>query len=218
VKALSISARPREQRGRHLGSLRRNGMIPAVVYGHNQPSLAFETDARSLERLWHHAGKTTLLDLEIEGGSTRKVIIREIQFSPRTGALAHVDFFAPNLRQKTVADVPVVLVGEAPAVEQKLGLLLQVSTTLKVECLPGDLPSQLHADVSGLDVLDSHLVAAEVELPAKVTLLSDPGEVVAKIAGRRGKGMDLPEEEAAAAAAAEGEAMAAASAPETEEG
>jgi large subunit ribosomal protein L25 len=150
------------------------------------------------------------------------VMIREIQFSPRTGALIHADFFAPNLRQKTIADVPVVLVGEAPAVEQKLGLLLQVAATLKIECLPGDLPSQLHADVGGLDILDSHLLAADVELPPKVTLLSDPGEVVAKIAGRRGKGMELPEEEVAEAAeAAEGgaaEPAAAGSATESAEG
>ena len=203
MSTLSISARPRELRGRHLGPLRRHGAVPVVVYGHNQPSLALETDARSLERLWHHAGKTTLLDLDIEGASTRKVIFREIQFSPRTGAVVHADFFAPNLRQKTIADVPVVLVGEAPAVEMKLGMLLQVAATLKVECLPGDLPSQLPADVGGLDALDSHLVAADVELPPRVTLLSDPGEVVAKIAGRRGKGMDLPEDEVVEAVEAE---------------
>lgn len=197
-----------------------------MVYGHNQRSLPLETDARALERLWHHAGKTTLFDLEIEGGPKRKVMIREIQFSPRTGALLHADFFAPNLRHKTVADVPVVLVGEAPAAELKLGLLLQVATTLKVEALPADLPSQLHADVSGLEVLDSHIVASDVEMPPKVTLLSDPGEVIAKIAGRRGKGMELPEEEAAAAAeaaegaeeAAEGEPAEAAPPAGTEEG
>ncbi len=207
MSTLSISARPRTLRGRHLGALRNGGSVPAVVYGHSQQSLAIETDKRTLERLWHRAGKTTLIDLDVEGERTRKVLIREIQFSPRTGAVTHVDFFAPNLAEKQVAEVPIVLVGEAPAVALKLGSVLQVSSTVKVEALPTDLPSQIHGDVSGLDVVDAHLTAAELELPAGVTLLSDAGEVVAKIAGRR-RGAEAEEEEEAAAAAAESEAAA----------
>lgn len=211
MTTLSISARPREERGRHLGELRSRGAVPAVVYGHRQPALALETDAKSLERLWHHAGKTTLVDLEVEGGTKRKVIIREIQFSPRSGKVVHVDFYAPNLRVKTQADVPVVLTGEAPAERLKLGQLLLLAATVRVECLPADLPSQLHADVSGLEEADAHLLASAIVLPHGVTLLSDPGEVVAKIDVRRGKGM---EEEEEAAAAAEGEAAEAPAAAE----
>lgn len=213
--SFSISARPREKRGRHAGSLRREGVVPAVVYGHNYPSLAIETDRRELERLYHRAGRTQLIDLAVEGNRTRKVLIRELQISPRSGKAVHADFFAPNLSEKTTADVQVVLVGESPAVAAKQGVVLQVASTVRVEALPTDLPGQITADVSGLDHPDASITAGELALPAGVTLLVDPAEIVAKISARRVR-EELEEEleaEAAAAAAEEG-----AEAPEAGEG
>ena len=203
--SLSISARPREQRGRHLGALRRGGVIPAVVYGHDYPSLAIETDLRELERLYHHAGRTQLIDLAVEGRRTRKVLIRELQINPRSGRAVHVDFFAPNLTEKTTADIPVVLVGESPAVTAKQGVVIQVASSVRVEALPADLPGQITVDIGVLDHLEAAITAAELALPQGVTLLVDPAEVVAKVSGRRVR--ELEDELAAEAAeAAEGEA------------
>jgi large subunit ribosomal protein L25 len=207
--SLSLSARPRTTRGRHLGALRREGHIPAVVYGHDYPSLAIETDLRELERLWHRAGRTQLVDLAVEGRRTRKVLIRELQFNPRSGRAIHADFFAINLAEKTTADVPVVLVGEAPAEVTKLGHVLLVATTVRVEALPADLPGQIIADISGLDHVDAGITAGELVLPDGVVLLVDPTDVIAKISARRVRGTA---EEDEAAEAAEAEAAAAESA------
>ena len=200
--SLSISARPRALRGRHLGGLRRDGVIPAVVYGHDYQSLAIETDLRELERLYHRAGRTQLIDLAVEGRRTRKVLIRELQINPRSGHPIHVDFFAPNLREKTTADIPVVLVGESPAVAAKQGVVLQVASSVRVEALPTDLPGQISADVVALDHTDAAITAADLVLPHGVTLLVDPAEVIAKISGRRVREI---EEELAAEGAEAGE-------------
>ena len=213
MDSLSLSARPRTETGRHARALRRSGLVPAVVYGHHQESLPISADARTLERLWHRAGRSHLVDLAVDGLPTRKVLIRELQTSPRTGRLLHADFFAVN---------PLVVVGEAPAVtDTKVGQLLQTVNSVKLECLPGDIPAQLTVDVSGLTEVDAHITLGEIELPKGVTLVSaDLDETVVKISPLR-----VREEEEEPAAAAEGEAEAvpeeggepAAAAPETAE-
>src|SRR4029077_9211096 len=119
-----------------------------------------------LERLWQRAGRSHLVDLAIDGQAARKVLIRELQTSPRTGRLLHADFFAVNLAEKIAVDIPLVVVGESPAVtDTKVGQLLQTVNTIKVECLPGDIPAQLTVDISGLTEVDAHITLGEVELP-----------------------------------------------------
>ena len=217
---LSLSARPRTETGRHARALRRAGVVPAVVYGHRQESLPIAAETRALTRLWQRAGRSHLIDLDIEGHPSRKVLIRELQTNPRTGLVIHADFLAVNLREKLVVDVPVVVVGEAPAVtESKIGQLLQTVNTVKVECLPGDIPAQLTVDVSGLAEIDAHITLGQVELPAGVTLVTaDVEETVVKISALR---VREEEEEAPAAAgeaeAGEGEGEAAAAAAEAPE-
>lgn len=184
--------------------------MPAILYGHRQEALAIEADAKTLEKLWHRAGRNALIELTVEGHAARKVLIREFQIHPRSGRPVHVDFFAPNLMVRAAADVPVVLHGEAPAEAQRIGIVLQVIQTVRVEALPTALPSQLSADVTHLDAADSVLTAGELPLPEGVALLTDPGEVVARIGVRRGRGMEEEEGEAAA----EGEPAAGAGAGE----
>jgi large subunit ribosomal protein L25 len=187
MASLSLAARPRELRGRHVKALRRHGAVPAVVYGHEQESMPIEADLATLERIWQRAGRTHLIDLVIDGGTSRKVLIRELQINPRTGRIAHADFLAVNLLEKLTADIPLVIVGEAPAVsELKIGQLLQTMTTVKVECLPSDLPPQITVDVSGLDEIDKGVTLGEVPLPPGVTLVhADLGETVVKVSPLR---------------------------------
>src|SRR5207237_3676873 len=91
---LSLRATQREELHKHVHALRRRGEVPAVLYGHNVEPQALATDARSLEKVWHRAGRTHLVDLAIDGGRARKVQIRELQIDPRTARLLHADFFA----------------------------------------------------------------------------------------------------------------------------
>jgi large subunit ribosomal protein L25 len=202
---LALTARTRQERGRHVHVLRRHGEVPAILYGHNTPAVALSLDAHALERVWHRAGHSHLVDLALDGGRPRKVLIRELQVSPRTTRLVHVDLFAVNLREKLTVEVPVVPVGESPAVAvEKIGVLQQIMGELKIECLPGDIPAQITVDVSGLVAIDDGVHIRDLVLPQGVSLAQgvNPDELVVKVSAVR---VAVEEEEEAAAAEAEGE-------------
>lgn len=200
--SLSLIVRPRQATGRHVHALRRSGQVPATVYGHRQEAISVQADAKEIDRIWLRAGRTHLVDLQVEGQPVRKVLIREFQRNPRTGAPMHADFFAVNLREKLTADVPIVITGDSPAVSDlKIGQLLQVLNTVKVECLPTDLPPQIVVDVSGLEAVDDAVTLGDLTLPKGVVLVTgEPSETVVKVAALRVR----EEVEEAPAEAAEG--------------
>jgi large subunit ribosomal protein L25 len=203
--SLSLDVRPRDATGHHVRALRRTGQCPAVIYGHRQAPISFQADSKEIDRIWLRAGRTQLIDLRLGGQPVRRVLIREFQRNPRTGQPIHADFFAVNLREKLTADVPLVITGESPAVsELKVGQLLQTLNTVKVECLPTDLPPQIHVDVSGLAAVDDTVTLGDLTLPAGVTVVSaEPSEVVVKVAAMRVR-EEVEEAPAEAAEAAEG--------------
>src|SRR5258708_13763311 len=97
MDTISLSARTRDERGRHVRAVRREGGVPAVLYGHRLQAMPLTTDAKALERTWHRAGRTHLIDLEVEGGKAHRVLIRDYQRHPRPGQALHVDSSAANL-------------------------------------------------------------------------------------------------------------------------
>lgn len=205
MDSISLTARPRSETGRHVQALRREGAVPAVLYGHKISPLSLAIDAKELDRVWHRAGRTHLVDVKVQGQKAHKVLIKDLQIHPRSGHPLHVDLFAVNLREKITAEVPVIVVGDSPAVSQKVGQLQQVVSMVRIESLPADLPSQLTVDVSALVEIDQAITLAEVELPNGVALVhAELTEVVVKIAAVRVRAEEEVE------AVAEGEAPAAA--------
>jgi large subunit ribosomal protein L25 len=183
--SLELSASVRSETGRHVHAVRRRGEVPAILYGHNVEPQNLAIDARSLRKVWHSAGHSHLVDLALDGGRARKVLIRELQVNPRTTELMHVDLFAVNLLEKLTVEIPLIPIGESPAVSDlKLGVLQQIITAVKVECMPGDIPALLNVDISGLTEIDQGIRLAEVPLPDRVTLATgvDPDELVLKVA------------------------------------
>jgi large subunit ribosomal protein L25 len=169
-----------------------------------QPS-SLSVEERSLAKIWRDAGRTHFIELKVDDGAAQKVLIRDLQIDPRSARAFHADFFAVNMREKMTADVPLVVVGDPPAVSDlKVGQLLQTMTTVKVECLPHDLPAQLTIDVSDLAEVDSHHTLADIELPNGVTLVhTDLTELVVKIAQLRVQAVEEEEEASTDAVAAE---------------
>src|SRR6202790_4541118 len=206
--SLELSASVRTETGRHVHAVRRRGEVPAILYGHNVEPRKLAIEARSLRKVWHSAGHSHLVDLALDGGRARKVLTRQLPVKPRTTELMHVDLFAVNLREKLTVEIPLIPVGESPAVsELKLGVLQQIITSVKVECMPGDIPAQLNVDISGLMDIDQGIRLAEVPLPERVTLATgvDPDELVLKVAQVRVAAE--PEELEAAAEGEEAEAV-----------
>ena len=198
---------PRTELRKQNRGLRASGGVPGVIYGHRVDPVSVTLPRRAFERAFHRVGRTQLLDLKIDGeGNSRKVLIREVQYDPRVGGVVHVDFYQVNLKEKIAADVPVVLVGESPAVQRRDGELQQNINSLRVSCLPADIPEHVEVDVSGLEAVDEAIRVSQLHVPAEVEILNDPDELVVKVAVIR----EVEEEPVAAegeeAEAAEGEA------------
>src|ERR687885_14095 len=182
---MQLTANRRDVTGKAARRLRHQGRLPAVVYGHRTVASSIELDARDFERVFARTGRTQLIDLVVDGGRPHKVLVKEVQVSPRRNTTVHVDFHQVSLREKLQVDVPVVVVGEAEPVRMGDADVLQVLHNVRVECLPNDIPEAVEVDVSGLDHVDAGVRVAELELPREVTAVTDPEELVVKLAARR---------------------------------
>jgi len=201
----------------------REGKLPAIVYGHNTEATPLTLDRLEFQRVFVKSGRTQLIDLVLDGARTEKVLVREIQTHPRRLGPIHVDFYQVNLQEKIEVEVPVHVVGESAPVKQGDADVLQPMHTIRVECLPSDIPEAFEVDISPLEEIEAELRVSDLKIPSGVTVLDDPEELVVKIVHKREMKVEeeLPAAEAGVPAegevAAEGEAPAGQEAAETEE-
>jgi large subunit ribosomal protein L25 len=212
---IELSVKPRRVLGKKVAALRRQGVTPANVYGRNLESRAIEVETVVLTQLLRSGGRNVIIDLRIEDeDSPRPVMLRGVQRDPVTSRLLHADFYQVSMTQKMRAGVPLVVVGEAPAVAEFGGILLQSLDNIMVEALPGDVPGHVEVDVSGLEQIDAGVHVRELPIDlAKVHVMTDGDLVVAKVAAPRvvvEEEVPAEEVEEEAAEAAEGEAAEAA--------
>lgn len=171
-----------------MNQLRREGLVPGVVYGHKVAPIMVEVPAKELAKTVHMVGKSHLLQLKVAGERRqRPVLIKELQLNPRSSAAVHVDFFQVNLEEKLTVQVQVVLAGESPAVKFNVGELLHVVHSLEVSCLPDAIPGEISVDISGLAEVDDAVRLSDIALPEGVELNAaiDPAEILVKIAQAR---------------------------------
>jgi large subunit ribosomal protein L25 len=158
--------------------LRRQGLVPGVVYEPGKPSLAFSLPARELRRILAE-GRTAVIDLTVEGDHARPVLLKDAQLDPVRGDVLHVDFQEVDLTQEVEAPVQIVLVGSSLGVREG-GVLDQPLREVVVRALPEALPDHLELDVSELTVGDSVTVAG-LAAPEGAEIVSDPETVVASV-------------------------------------
>jgi large subunit ribosomal protein L25 len=213
----SLEVSPRELVGKKSEHLRREGLLPGIVYGYKvQEPLPVQVDRREFEKVYRRAGATKLIDLQLDGTPTTQVFVQRVTRHPVSHELTHVDFMAVNINQPITAEVALVLTGEAPAVKND-GMVLQTLEQLRVRALPTHLPSNVEVDISGLEEVGQAIHVSALTLPADVEVLTDPDASIVQITALR----VVAEEEEAATEAAEAEAEeaeeAAAEEAETEE-
>ncbi|MEE8582486.1 MAG: 50S ribosomal protein L25 [Dehalococcoidales bacterium] len=218
MKSLQLKANRREMLGKKTRFLRRQGTTPTHLFGHKIESLALECQTVELADIVGQAGMTRLIDLSIGGDKQpKKVIIREIQRNSISRQLLHVDFFQIKLTEKMKAEIPIILVGEAPALKEKGRIISQSLTHLGVESLPDKLPPQIEIDLSPLTEMGNSIHVSDIVLDPAVTITTDPARLVVKIAeaaiARVEKEEAEAEEEELTAEEAEAKAKAEAEAP-----
>ena len=204
-KTYEIVAEPREITGKASRVLRRQDLIPAVVYGPKMPTENLQVGTREFDAVYLRAGSNNLVDLKVgDGSNVRKVFIHEVQRNPLNHAVTHIDFVAVNLLEEMTINVPLVLVGEAPIVENHEGMLLFQIEHVTVRALPMNVPSLIEVDISGLTEIDQTIRVGDLPIPENVTLMTNPEDPVVKISAMPAVEVEEAEAAEAEAAAAEG--------------
>jgi len=190
MEQIELKAEKRTIIGKRVKALRREGIIPALLYGPKTEPVPIQCDERELQHVLAWAGGTNLIALRIGGaGKPKMTLVSEVQRDAITNELYHVDFYQVVMTEKVTAEVNIVFVGEPSAVQQKDVMLLQGADSVEIECLPGDLIHSIEVDLSNLEI-DDVIYVKDLQVPDNVTILTDGDELVAKV-----QPLYIPEEE-----------------------
>jgi large subunit ribosomal protein L25 len=194
-----LAAARREITGKKVAYMRREGRLPAVVFGRGLTSDSVSLDTHEFESLRRQVGPNTLIDLSVEGGIAAPVLVHGVQVHRVTRKPLHVDLYVVRMTEELTVDVALVSEGISEAVENAGGTLLHVIDHVRVRALPDHLPEAIHYSIESLETFDDAIHVSDLAIPADATLLTDPSEVVAKVLPPR------VEEEPVVAEAAEGQ-------------
>ncbi len=180
MKKHSLTATTRTELGRKVKHLRAAGKVPATVYGKGVKSASVTLAADGFAKVYAETGETGLIELQVDK-DVRPVLVHTVQVDPVTSSVLHVEFHQVDLKEKVHAKVPVEIVGDSPAVEQKLGVLLTVLNDIEVEALPTELPEKIEVDVTKLAEVDQEVKVSDLRLGSGVTVLTDADLTVVKV-------------------------------------
>jgi len=173
-----LKAKPRNELGKKAHALRGAGFLPAVVYGEGVASAPISVPAKDFEKVYRAAGESTLVKLDLEG-KEYNVLIHDVALDPLKDVPTHADFYAVRMDKLIRTKVPVLFVGESPAVKSEGAILVKVLHELEIEALPSNLPHDLKADISRLETLESKLFVKDISLPQGVKIFADTDDIVA---------------------------------------
>jgi large subunit ribosomal protein L25 len=183
MATIELKATKRHIAGKKVQALRRQGVTPAHLFGPGVESLAIQCDTSSLRNILVDAGHTQLVSLKLgHEHNPRTVMIREVQIDNFKGGVLHVDFYQVNLAEAIRVNVPLVLTGESAAAKMKGNSLVQELNDLTVQCLPANIPSKIEVDVTPLVTADQMIRVKDLQAIPDVTIINEPGVVVARIA------------------------------------
>ncbi len=173
---LTLQAKTREQG-------KKPDALTAVLYGPKTKNQLLSLDQKEFEKILAKTGETSVINLEIDGQKEKHtILIHEMQKSPVTGQIIHVDLYQPDLTKKVTADVPIVIAGIAPAIKELGGTLVRNFTEIEVKALPMDLPHEILVDVSGLVNIHDEIKVKDLNIPAGVEISRDLNDIVVSIA------------------------------------
>ncbi len=177
----TITATKRTITGKKTKQLRKEGLLPANIYGKAVESTAIQLPVKEFFSLFKTVGETGLVYVQLDG-QEKPTLIQNVQYDFLTHEPIHADFYQVNLKEKVKAMIPVELIGEAKAEGEKVGMLLHTLNEIEVEALPDRLPEKFEVDVTNLAALNDQITVADIKASEGVTILTNSEEVIAKIA------------------------------------
>jgi len=177
-----LKVKKRKILGRKVKNLRKQGILPASIYGQGIKSVSVQAPLKEAVEVFQKAGETGLVDLQIGTSKKKTVLLKNPQFDPVSGQLIHLDFHQVKLTEKVTVAVPLEIVGKSPAIEKGEGILVQVLDEVEIEALPADLPEKFTVDISKLEKIDDAFTVADLKIDLKkVSLKVADDQVLVKI-------------------------------------
>jgi len=199
---LELQAEPRSVLGKHVRRLRREGIVPANIYGHGA-SRAIQAPLRSLEHVLAHGGRTGIIAIAVDGES-QTALMKDVQRDPRSGKILHIEFRAVSMEEEVTSVVPLRFVGESTAVTKLDGIMSHPRSEVNITARAGDLPDVIEVDVSGLDELNASIHVGDLPPSTRYRIIDSPDDVLAMVQPPKVEVEEVAEAVEAAAEEAEG--------------
>ena len=176
----TLSVQKRDIVKRKLHTLRKQGLIPAILYGPKLEPMVLSVEQKQFDKVYAEAGTSSLINIEVEGTEFPS-LIHEVQKDPLTSAPVHVDFYQPDLTKKTEVTVPLVFEGEAPGVKELGGTLLRNIQEIVVTALPQNLPHEIIVPIEGLKTFEDRILVKDIVVSHEITITRDPEDLVVQV-------------------------------------
>lgn len=183
-KLITLKADKRELVGKKAKQLRKQDMIPAVMYGNKIAAQNLTVNYIDFKRVYAKAGESALIELEVEKKKVN-VLIHDIQLAPMSGKVTHIDFFQVNMKEEVETEIPLEFIGESAAVKALGGVLVKNIDEISVKCLPADLPEKYEIDISTLATFEDVITVKDLKISDKVEILMDLETVIALVSAPR---------------------------------
>lgn len=167
--------------GKAVGALRKEGHIPAVLYGHGLETRSIMVNRKEFEKVFKEAGENTIINLVLDANEKHPALVHEVQRDFISGVVNHIDFYEVRMDEKISAPIPIEIIGESPAVKNLEGVLNHSMDSMEVEALPKDLPQHFTIDISVLVELNQSIYVKDIVVPSGVKVLVDPETVVVTV-------------------------------------
>jgi len=175
-----INAQKRNVTGKQVKALRRQGLLPGVIYGRHIEAFPIQMDAHDASLILDKLTASSLITINVDG-EKYNVLMRDRQRDVIFGDLLHVDFLVVSLTEKLRATIELKLAGEAPVADNPEVVVTQVLNAIEIEALPQDLPEVIEVDISTLETVDDEITVADLDLGKKITILTDPNEAIVSV-------------------------------------
>ncbi len=177
MSEFTLAVKPRTVTGKKVKRLRRDGIVPGIIYGQQEP-IAIQIDNLEARRILRRADSNTLITLDIDGKS-RTTLVRDIQQHITRGDLIHIDFYEINMTEEVKTEASLRMVGIAAPQDEGLGNVTLMLQSVEISALPGDLVSEFVVDATLIDDPNKSIYVSDLDIPQNITLLTSPETLVA---------------------------------------
>jgi len=181
IKKIELKAKVRENEKDTLKNIRKQGEVPAVLYGAKKDNVKLLFKYHDFDKAYAHAGESSLIDLKVGDNEAVKIIVKDIQKDPVKDSIIHADLYRVDMNKKIEVEVPLNFIGEAKAVKELGGILIKAMETLQVSSLPGDLIEKIDVDLSVLDSFDAGIKVSDIKIPDGLELISAENALIASV-------------------------------------